>query len=223
MSKVQIDCSVPGCCWVSPEVPDWNIVIKLLEAHNFSNHPQPAAQDNNEKKDISNKNSIPEPDLPDLTTFLPNYIELLDDSASAQPLKVDEYMVKVVPAVNDVVVADRAPVEVVPIPSTSSDYQDSRSSAEKTINEDPTWFESLRNNFEAIVISKLDVVTRDAFGKNLSFEDEKAKKRIAWPIMKSITEHLFLKFGGFYPKIHTFDKVASELGRKSFLNVLIDQ
>ena len=194
MSKVKIDCSVPGCGWVSPEVPDWNIGIKLLEAHNFGNHPQPAALGSSVNKDVSNKSPIPEPDLPDLTNFLPDYIQLIDDATSTQPLKVDEYVVQVVPAANNVEVSDKAPVEVVPVPGKSSDNQDIRSSTEKTINEDPTWFETLRNNFEAIIISKLDVVTRDAFGKKQSFEDEKMKKRIAWPIMKSVTEHLLLKF-----------------------------
>ena len=82
----------------------------------------------------------------------------------------------------------------------------------KTINEDPKWFQTLRENFEDIIIDKLDSKTRQAFEEKRIIIDEKDKKRVVWPIMHSVTEYLFLKFGGSLPSGTIFKKIAAELG-----------
>ena len=177
-------------------MPNWDIALKWIKAHNYSNHPQPVHPSTSVVVSLTDNST---PKLPELEKIFEN-------------LSDNELFITEEPAIltNEI-------LPVLNATSPSEETSQSKPEAEKSINEDLCWFETLRNNFESLIIDKLDGRTREAFRGNEIVQDEKVKKRLVWPIMKSVTEQLFSKFGGVFPKIHTFEKLSSELGRNFIL------
>ena len=191
---INLECSASNCTFKTPNVPDWSTALAILKEHNVACHS--SKNDENAAESMGgtvNVPVVPENDV--LEGYLKNFANDLENAT----FETDDVNV-VDPNVVDN--NNSQPGETI---------EDPDANLEKTVNEDPGWFETFRENFACLIIDHCDAKTKTAFKANKLPEDEIEKKRVTWAIMKRVAEYLHLKFAGSFPMSKTLRKVSNEL------------